>query len=109
MPARALRLEPLEPGGDGVGNLLTDCAVHCFVALEGVGDADAEPVAEQKGFAACGGVERLNLVEVVLLHDDDEVCPTDQGNVDLLRMVGVEGDALFAGDPPGARVGGVTN
>lgn len=95
------------PGFDFCGDEVVGGKMGTAAPLIGVGNLLLAPMAKQEGFAAGGGVEGDDVVQVVLLHDEDEIGPTGMALGDLAGMVRSHGDAELIGEGQGRIIGRV--
>lgn len=73
----------------------------------GVRHFSLAPVAEQKGLAARGWIKVVRVVEMMLFHAENEICPARQFEVELLCPMITKIDLMQAGHLPGSLIGTV--
>lgn len=83
--------------------------MRALPALIRVGHFLPAPAAEQECFAAGGGVQVEDVIQVVLLHDEDEVGPAGVALGYLAGAMPGHGYAELIGEGKGCVVGGVIN
>ncbi len=95
------------PGFDFCGDEIVGGKMGTATPLIRVGNLLLAPVAKQEGFAAGGGVEGDDVVQVVLLHDEDEIGPAGMALGNLAGAVPGHGHAKLLDEGQGGIIGGV--
>lgn len=87
-----VKSDTLEPGSHFFTYQFVSRSMRCVATLVGVRHLLATPVPKQKDLAAGGGIHRKDVIEMMLLHHEDQICLAGMRGVDLPGTVRIHGD-----------------